>query len=56
MTRTRLLIIAGVCGAIVIILLFLQPAFPSAPLLPVALIVGLVGAVIARMLWWSDRR
>ncbi|MFE4948954.1 hypothetical protein ACFQ9V_02500 [Leifsonia sp. NPDC056665] len=55
MTRTRLLTIAGVCGAVVIALLFVQIAFPSAPLLPVALVVGAVGALIARALWWSDR-
>ena len=56
MIRTRLLIVAGGCGAVVIVLLFLQLAFPSAPLLPVALVVGFVGGVIARALWWSDRR
>lgn len=56
MTRTRLLIVAGACGAVVIVLLFLQLSFPSAPLLPVALVVGLVGGPIARMLTLSDRR
>ena len=56
MTRTRLLIVAGVCGAIVLILLFLQLAFPAAPLLPVAVVVGLVGGLIARVLTLSDRR
>ncbi len=56
MARNRLLVVAAVCGAIVIVLLVVEAIDPAAPFLPIALVVGLAGAFIARMLVLTGRR